>query len=78
MEQSIETVISAYRNRALNQRDFFARLVAVTGSVAAARQVSASIEMDEVELRLPFISAVSRPQQVPLSLTGSQFHPAGH
>ena len=36
MEQPIETIIAEYRGRRLTRRDFFARLIGVTGSYAAA------------------------------------------
>jgi len=39
MEKNIETIVTDYRNRRLNRRNFFARLVAVTGSMAAAHML---------------------------------------
>lgn len=36
METTIETIVSEYRQRKLDRRDFFTRLIAVTGSMAAA------------------------------------------
>jgi carboxymethylenebutenolidase len=36
MEQKVEAIIAEYRKRELNRRDFITRLIAVTGSMAAA------------------------------------------
>ena len=37
MEKPIETIVEEYRGRRLTRRDFFARLIAVTGSYATAQ-----------------------------------------
>lgn len=39
MEQTIEAIVTGYRKRELNRRDFITRLIAVTGSMAVAHML---------------------------------------
>lgn len=39
MEKSVSEIVSEYRNRTLDRRDFITRLIAVTGSMAAAHML---------------------------------------
>ncbi len=71
MEEKIETIINQYRDRTLNRRDFFARLVAVTGSMAAAHLL-----LESSGLAATLISEVES-EQTKVTSTTVQF-PSGN
>ena len=51
MEKPIETIVEEYRGRRLTRRDFFARLIAVTGSYATAQLLLERTEIGRASCR---------------------------
>jgi len=84
MAETIDTLLEEYRNRALNRRAFMARLIHVTGSMAAAHLLLetsglASTLVSEIESKQIKVASdtISYPSAVGVSVSGYLSAPPG-